>query len=79
MIYLLDGKYTACQTSFCAKDLCDISGISPVLASQITTALTSMEHSAVAFFYLSAAKFLHGELVCLKNQIETHVFSPNII
>lgn len=56
-----------------------ISGISPVLANEICYRADIDGDSAVASLTPVQQSSLYGELVRLKNQIETHAFSPNII
>ena len=56
-----------------------ISGISPVLANEICYRADIDGDSAVASLTPVQQSALYGELVRLKNQIETHAFSPNII
>ena len=56
-----------------------ISGISPVLANEICYRADIDGDSAVASLTPVQQSSLYGELVRLKNQIETHAFFPNII
>ena len=56
-----------------------ISGISPVLANEICYRADIDGDAAVASLTPVQQSSLYGELVRLKNQIETHAFSPNII
>ena len=56
-----------------------ISGISPLLANEICYRADIDGDSAVASLTPVQQSSLYGELVRLKNQIETHAFSPNII
>ena len=76
----MDGKYCLSNQFLCKKQSIAVFPVSVLcLPMKSATAPTSMEILLLLLLPQCSKVPFYGELVRLKNQIETHAFSPNII